>query len=468
MPPARTTQSTHAFWPRKPTEELPPSTRGGVVCVLQVMPMTGFLAKLVDLVVFPPRENRPIPRSRQPKTALRRVRQGAYHCESLAGGWTRGMSVRILHFADCHLGYLPAWLGARAEERADDFRRTFARIVDIACDAANAVDLVIIAGDLFEHHVPEERTVAAARREFERLAARHLPVILVPGNHDGISYTGSVYRRERFPGVTLVTNPQVEQVGQFAVRDETVHVYSVAQDLSRGAEPLEKLRRTDEPGIHVAALHATVWENPAWKLRTDDFPIRPEVIAESGMHYVALGHNHNYREFRDGGVLAVYPGSTEGRDFGECGPRFAVIADVGEHGVQVEQRECHTRELSEVVVDLGAAPAGSDAEIAERLLEQRAETALVRVRLTGPAEFVPDTDAIGDRLGGTFFYVEVRDETRLIDGALVDSLRKERTMRGLFVRKMLDRAASAADADRDPVELGLKYGLDEFLRHGAV
>ena len=56
------------------------------------------------------------------------------------------MSVRILHFADCHLGYLPAWLGARAEERADDFRRTFARLVDVACDAANAIDLVIIAG----------------------------------------------------------------------------------------------------------------------------------------------------------------------------------------------------------------------------------------------------------------------------------------------------------------------------------
>jgi len=377
------------------------------------------------------------------------------------------MAIRILHFADCHLGTVPAWLGPLAEQRADDFRRTFARVVDIACDTDSAIDLVVIAGDLFEQHAPDERTVAAARREFERLAARHLPVILVPGNHDGISYSDSVYRRERFPGVTLVTNPQVEQVAQFAVRDETVHVYSVAQDLSRGAEPIEQLQRTGERGIHVAVLHATVWENPAWRLTADDFPVRPEVIAQSGMHYVALGHNHTYREFRDGGVLAVYPGSTEGRDFGECGPRFAVIAEVGEHGTHVERRECHTRELREVVLDLGATPGGSDAEIADRLLEQRDTAMLVRVRLTGPAEFVPDTDAIRARLEGAFFYVEVRDETRLIDGALVESLRKERTMRGLFVQKMLERAASTEGAEREAAELGLKCGLDEFLRHGA-
>ena len=377
------------------------------------------------------------------------------------------MAIRILHFADCHLGTVPVWLGPLAEQRADDFRRTFARVVDIACDAGNAINLVVIAGDLFEHHAPDERTVAAARREFERLAARHLPVILVPGNHDGISYNDSVYRRERFPGVTLVTNLQVEQVAQFTVRDETVHVYSAAMDLSQGAESIEQLRRTDEPGIHVAVLHATVWENPAWQLKADDFPIRPEVIAESGMHYVALGHYHNYREFREGGVLAVYPGSTEGRDFGECGPRFAVIAAVGEHGAEVERRECHARELREVVLNLGATPATSDAGVADRLLEQRAEAMLVRVRLTGPAEFVPDSDAIRARLEGAFFYVEVRDETRLVDGALVNSLREERTMRGLFVRKMLERAASAEGAEREAAELGLKYSLDEFLRQGA-
>jgi DNA repair exonuclease SbcCD nuclease subunit len=377
------------------------------------------------------------------------------------------MAVRILHIGDCHLGYLPAWLGELADRRAEDFLRTFARIIDMALEPANAIDMVVIPGDLFEHHVPGDRAVGEAKHRFQQLAEQHIPVIVVPGNHDAISYADSVYRRERFPGITLVMNPQVEKVVELTVRGETVHVYSVAQDLAQGGESIERLERTDEPGLHVAVLHSAVRRNPAWELTAEDFPIRPEVIARSGMHYVALGHFHSYDEFAEGGVPAVYPGSIEGRDFGECGPRYVAIAEVSESGVKIERRECHTRELREVTLDLGETAAASDAAIAERVLEQRSDTLLVRVRLTGPAEFVPDTDKIQERLAGAFFYVEVVDETRLIDGAFVKSLRDEQTIRGLFVRKMLERAESAEARARDTAGLALKLGLDEFMRGGA-
>ena len=396
----------------------------------------------------------------------------------------RDMAVRILHFADCHLGYYPAWLGELAERRVDDFRRTFARVVDMALDPANAVDLVAIPGDVFEHHAPDDRAVGLVRDQLRKLAERPIPVVLVPGNHDGIGYTDSVYRREKFPGVTLVTCPQVAKVMQLSVRGETVHVYSAALDLSQDVDPLATLQRTNEPGIHVAVLHAAVWANPTWALRDDELPLRPEQIAASGMHYVVLGHYHHFTEYNEGGVRAVYSGSTEGKDFGECGPRYAVIAEVGEGGVRVEKRECHTRELREVTLDLGEHPAASDAEIAaaaaayatkrsfvqatqsvaDRLLEQRSDTLLLRVRLTGPADFVPSVERIADRLKSAFFHVEVVDETRLVDGELVRRLCDEPTIRGLFTRKMLERARSASGGEREAAELGLKFGLDEFLR----
>ena len=385
------------------------------------------------------------------------------------------MAIRILHFADCHLGYVPAWLGPLAEQRARDFFRTFTRVVDIACDAANTIDLVVIAGDLFDRHDPDDRTVAEARRQFQRLADRHLPVVLVPGNHDSIAYAASIYKRETFPGVTLVKCPQVEKVAQLSVRDEVVHVYGVAhdgsryvsRDVSHDVDPLETLRRSDEAGIHVAVLHASVRANPEWDLKEKDLPMAREAIARSGMHYLALGHYHAFAEHEEGGVLAVYPGSTEGRDFGECGPRFVAIADVSERGVTIERRECHTRELREVVLDLGERPAESDAAIADSLLGQRDEGLLVRVRLTGPAEFVPDVEAVRARLEGAFFYVEVTDETRLIDGSVVKSLRDEPTIRGLFVRKMVGLIESGEGRERETAERALKYGLNEFLRGEA-
>jgi exonuclease SbcD len=383
------------------------------------------------------------------------------------------MAIRILHFADCHLGYVPAWLGARGgqelvERRAQDFARTFERIIDIACDESNAIDLVAIAGDFFERHDPDDRTVAHARNQFQRLADRHVPVVLVPGNHDSISYPASVFHREAFPGVTLVTSPEFAKVMQLAVRGETVHVYSLAQDLTRGVETIESFARTGEPGIHVAVIHGAVWSNPSWDLKEADFPIRPEAIARSGMHYVALGHSHKFTQYDEGGVLAVYPGSTEGRDFGECGPRSVVIAEVSEAGAKVERRDCHTRELREVMLDLGECPAATDEEIAARVRGQGGDTILLRLRLTGPADFVPDAAAVRDRLAGSFFYVEVLDETRLVDGALVGRLRNEPTIRGLFARRMLERIESAEGTERATAELALKLGLNEFLRHTTV
>lgn len=381
------------------------------------------------------------------------------------------MAIRILHFADCHLGYVPAWLGTLAEQRAQDFFRTFARVVDMACDPASKVDLVVIAGDLFDRHDPDDRTVAEARRQFQRLADRHLPVVLVPGNHDSIAYAASIYKRETFPGVTRVTCPQVEQVAQLTVRDEVVHVYGVAHDgsryVSRGGDPLETLRRTDEPGIHVAVLHASVRASPEWDLKEKDLPMAREAIARSGMHYLALGHYHGFAKHEEGGVLAVYPGSTEGRDFGECGPRSVVIADVSESGVTIERRECQTRELREVTFDLGERPAESDAEIAQGLLDQRDAKVLVRVRLRGPAEFVPDIEAVHARVEGAFFYVEVIDETRLIDGALVKRLLDEKTIQGLFVSKMVGLIEASEGPARETAERALKYGLNEFLRGEA-
>jgi DNA repair exonuclease SbcCD nuclease subunit len=379
----------------------------------------------------------------------------------------RDMSIRILHFADCHLGYRPAWLGELADRRVEDFRRTFARIVDMALDPANAVDLVAIPGDIFESHAPDDRAVGLVKEQLNRLAERPIPVIIVPGNHDGIGYADSVYRRETFADAHVVASPQVEKVMRLAVRDETVHVYSAALDLSQGVDTLATLQRTDEPGLHVAVLHAAVWASPTWKLKEEDLPLKPEQIAASGMHYIALGHYHHHTEYREGGVLAAYSGSTEGKDFNECGPRHVVIAEVSEHGVRLEARECHTRELREIEINLGERPAASDAEIADRLLEQRSDRLLVRVQLTGPGDFVPDVERITQRLQSAFFYVEVVDETRLVDGELVRRLRDEPTIRGLFVRKMLERAGAAEEGERETAELALKFGLDEFLRQGG-
>ena len=81
------------------------------------------------------------------------------------------MSIRLLHLADLHLGASFPSLGERGEERARDFLSAFLRAVEYAAGEARPVEFVVIAGDLFDTHDPEEGLVAQVEAAFERLSA---------------------------------------------------------------------------------------------------------------------------------------------------------------------------------------------------------------------------------------------------------------------------------------------------------
>src|SRR5262245_5581855 len=78
--------------------------------------------------------------------------------------------LRMLHTADVHLD---GDVGGGPEHQAahrERSRRVLSRIVDRAL--ADAVDVVLIAGDLFDHNRVPEATVAFVRDELARLYPR--------------------------------------------------------------------------------------------------------------------------------------------------------------------------------------------------------------------------------------------------------------------------------------------------------
>src|SRR5439155_25331591 len=98
------------------------------------------------------------------------------------------MSVRILHLADLHLGAAFPSMGERAQERTRDLLNAFLRAIEFASSPKHPVDLVAIAGDLFDTHDPDEGLVFQVESSFERLSKAKVPVFLVPGTHDAYSY----------------------------------------------------------------------------------------------------------------------------------------------------------------------------------------------------------------------------------------------------------------------------------------
>jgi DNA repair protein SbcD/Mre11 len=92
------------------------------------------------------------------------------------------MGVRFIHAADIHLGYEQY----NCEERCFDFALAFQRLTDQAL--AQRVQFLILAGDLFNKHAINPRTLLQATRQLQRLHADGIPVIAVQGNHEQPHY----------------------------------------------------------------------------------------------------------------------------------------------------------------------------------------------------------------------------------------------------------------------------------------
>jgi DNA repair protein SbcD/Mre11 len=100
--------------------------------------------------------------------------------------------MHFLHIADVHLGYQQYGL----KDRFNDFSRAFLHLVDDACD--QAVDFVLLAGDLFHKRTVDPLAMRVAIAGLEQLQEAGISVLAVEGNHE------KAYYRDQFSWVDFL------------------------------------------------------------------------------------------------------------------------------------------------------------------------------------------------------------------------------------------------------------------------
>src|SRR5512135_918335 len=106
--------------------------------------------------------------------------------------------LRVLHTADVHLGARHADLGDQAAAQRERQFAAFRASVDLAI--AEKVDLVLIAGDLFDSNVQPRRSVERVAAELKRLVDARIRTVLIPGTHD-VYDKASIYRAYDLPAL---------------------------------------------------------------------------------------------------------------------------------------------------------------------------------------------------------------------------------------------------------------------------
>jgi exonuclease SbcD len=243
--------------------------------------------------------------------------------------------MRILHTGDWHLGR--TLLGADLLEHQAAFADW---LVDTV--RSSGVDLVVVAGDVYDRAIPPVEAVRILSRTLERLAAT-ATVVLTPGNHDSAPRLGfgAGVMSER---VRILAEPAgIADPVLVDDPDGPVAVYGIPYlhpDLTRYAladvpdEPLARSHhavlgaamqrvRTDlagRPGTRsVVVAHAFVGgaepSDSEQDIRVGGVDQAPASVFD-GVDYVALGHLHGPQRVGDGDRIR-YAGSPLAFSFGE-------------------------------------------------------------------------------------------------------------------------------------------------------
>lgn len=300
--------------------------------------------------------------------------------------------MRIVHTADWHVGRTIRGRSRAAEHQA--VLTEIARVVD-----AEAADLVIVAGDLFDSAAPTAESEQIVYRALLDLAATGATVLVLCGNHDSdrrlravepLLELGRVITRSGFapPSEGGVVEVGARRGGERALvacvpflsrrhvvrADDLMHSGGAEQQLLY-AERMQRLIRalcggfTDGSVIHLMAAHAmvtgavTVGSERAGQ-SVFEYSV-PAASFPAGLQYVALGHLHRSQQV-PGPVPAWYPGSPLQLDFGETADTKGVLVVDVEPGRPARVRSVpltagrRLRVLEGTVAELAAASVGDD------------------------------------------------------------------------------------------------------------
>ena len=217
---------------------------------------------------------------------------------------------------------LQAYEDAPVEELRMATRRALANLIDLAI--AEEVDLLLLAGDIFDGDWPHYGTGLHFVKEMGRLQDAAIPVVMVSGNHDAAS---KLTRSLPLPdNVTLLGSkaPQtlvLERIG-VAVHGQSYAVPEIRDDLA-AAFPPPRADLLNVGLLHTAAEGRAGHENYA--------PCRLETLVSSGYDLWALGHVHA-REVLSPGPLVLFPGNLQGRSIRETGPKGATLIELDGSG----------------------------------------------------------------------------------------------------------------------------------------
>lgn len=363
--------------------------------------------------------------------------------------------IKIMHAADLHLGAELSFLeGSKRSERKAELILSAERLFE--CCKNSGVELILLAGDIFENNAVDESIVSAFYNCINK--AEGIPVVLAAGNHDPLT-CDSPFLKYPMPKNLFVLGTGDECIYLESI-NARVYGRSFKSVYMQGQESFGILPE-DDGTINIMVLHGELGTDISGNYNT----VTKEFIRNSRMDYIALGHIHTFSGIlKEGKTYYAYPGCPESHGFDEPGSKGAIFAEIskGECQFKFVPTALRTHEILNIDISgIDSSAAAADtvlAEIKERFPKNFGRN-LYKIILTGsiPEGVKIDSADIARRISDSVFYIKVKDRAEI--AVNLELLSKEKSLKGIFVKKMLMKIGAEGDPDgelRQALFLGLK------------
>ncbi len=226
--------------------------------------------------------------------------------------------MRIIHFADSHLGfadYTKVDPETGINLREADVYRAFFQVLDYI--RKDPPDIVLHSGDLFDTSRPSNRAINFALKEIAKISQMGIPIILISGNHSTprTRSSGSIFEAfELFDGVYPVYKSKYECV---VLNDIAFHCLPHMPTEEEIDAAFEMLRPDSKAKYNVIVSHAGVTADVQYRMGEFNELMIPfgSLAKKAKFDYIAMGHYHRHLEITKN---AFYSGSTERFSFREA------------------------------------------------------------------------------------------------------------------------------------------------------
>ncbi len=334
--------------------------------------------------------------------------------------------MKIIHTADIHLDS-PLTHSSNPQKRRLELLQALSNLGEYANN--NGVQVVIVAGDLFDDKYTSAKTVQGVADIIAQSGAKWC---ILQGNHgDNTPY-------DKLKAIC----PQVLTFGE----QWTSHLFDDVNVCGRelGVADQYYWQNLSLPSdkFNVLVLHGDV-DDDAYGI------IDKKVIANSGANYVALGHRHSFATHKFGKVNACYCGVLECRGFDENSQTGFVLLDTQTNSVNFVKQSIRT--VENVTVDVSAIK--SEIALEKLLMQCLAEVSsrnYLNLTFVGTLSENVRLSTAQAFLQGKFFGLRIQDKTQ--PSFDVAKIAEEVSLRGEFVRQVLQLPT---DEQAEVLKLGL-------------